>query len=133
MKISHYAIMVTASAMCCSAVSASGVKISENSQMFDAAYLKDHLIKGKTTEDDVQALFGKPVDKQQSPSSDTVVWRYSNDAANDTKRSLIHGLTSRLSGLAYSEAGNVTRSKQKSLTVTFTGAGVLKDYYGSIN
>lgn len=133
MKITELIAAVIVAILLGGCAANNSMSVTENSNMFDATYLKAHLIKGKTTESDVRQMFGEPSSKQGDPSSGTETWRYSNDAANDTKHSLIHGLTSMLpGGVAYSEAENFNHGTQKSLNLTFTG-GVLKSYYGSLN
>ncbi|MFY4704135.1 hypothetical protein [Burkholderia glumae] len=45
---------------------------------FDGAYLKSHVIPGKTTESDIAQMFGEPFQKQSFPQQGLDMWVYSN-------------------------------------------------------
>ncbi|AEA63206.1 hypothetical protein [Burkholderia gladioli] len=45
---------------------------------FDSAYLKSHVIPGKTTESDIAQMFGPPFQKQSFPQLGKDMWVYSN-------------------------------------------------------
>lgn len=45
---------------------------------FDSAYLKEHVIPGKTTESDIAQMFGDPFQKKSFPQLSKDIWVYSN-------------------------------------------------------
>ncbi|WP_322013120.1 hypothetical protein [Paraburkholderia sp. J12] len=45
---------------------------------FDSAYLKAHVVPGKTTESDIAQMFGDPFQKKSFPQMNKDMWVYSN-------------------------------------------------------
>ncbi|WP_144114195.1 hypothetical protein [Paraburkholderia sp. BCC1886] len=82
-----YAIALLLWLGACSTGGALGV----GNEKFDPAWIRQHVVTGKTTQQDIQALYGEPEQKQTSASnSDT--WIYSKNRSGNNFLSMATGM-----------------------------------------
>jgi hypothetical protein len=104
--------------------------------LFDTTYVRTHIISGKTTAQQLKALYGEPQD--QSISSDgTETWNYSpSTTQNASMRHLLGLVSNRIPGNTYDNAldtrrtaiDNIAPQQQNRRLNIHLNNGVVRDY-----
>ncbi|QOQ77494.1 hypothetical protein IMF22_10835 [Pseudomonas poae] len=104
--------------------------------LFDTTYVRTHIISGKTTAQQLKALYGEPQD--QSISSDgTETWNYSpSTTQNASMRHLLGLVSNRIPGNTYDNAldtrrtaiDNIAPQQQSRRLNIHLNNGVVRDY-----
>lgn len=112
---------------------------------FDSAYLKAHVIPGKTTESEIAQIFGDPFQKKSFPQMNKDMWIYTNAHVPGQGNRLLSmagmaagfipgaGLLAQATNAGQMVDAQSGTSKPKTMQFEFnSGDGTVKDWFGDV-